>query len=157
MVNPKGGNNTGHVMAVITRSGRGKNAPTSSERQLVDDNQVMQEEEVPNNVVQPNEKVRIDIDDSVKETQEEFVKDLVTKIRSMNFETIKVTHQVSAIVHSMAPKLEDLSAFTIPCTIGSAKFDKALCDLWASINLMPYGFQEFGNWETKTHLYEWKG
>ncbi|XP_070049935.1 uncharacterized protein [Nicotiana tomentosiformis] len=67
-----------------------------------------------------------------------FMKDLVTNKRSMNFETIKVTHQVSAIMHSMAPKLEDPSAFTIPCAIGSAEFVKALCDLGASINLMPY-------------------
>ncbi|XP_070012714.1 uncharacterized protein [Nicotiana sylvestris] len=49
-----------------------------------------------------------------------------------------MTHQVSAIVHSMAPKLEDPGAFTIPRTIGSADFAKALCDLGASINLMPY-------------------
>ncbi|XP_070005310.1 uncharacterized protein [Nicotiana sylvestris] len=56
----------------------------------------------------------------------------------MECETIKMTHQVSAIVHSMAPKLEDSGAFTIPCTIGSADFAKALCDLGASINLMPY-------------------
>ncbi|XP_019253976.1 PREDICTED: uncharacterized protein LOC109232678 [Nicotiana attenuata] len=58
-----------------------------------------------------------------------FMKNLVTKKRSMNFETIKVTHQVSAIVHSMAPKLEDPEAFMIPCTIGSVEFDKDLCDL----------------------------
>ncbi|XP_070003263.1 uncharacterized protein [Nicotiana sylvestris] len=38
----------------------------------------------------------------------------------------------------MAPKLEDPGAFTIPCTIGSAAFAKALCDLGESINLMPY-------------------
>ncbi|XP_070031788.1 uncharacterized protein [Nicotiana tomentosiformis] len=69
---------------------------------------------------------------------EKFMKDFVTKKRSMNCETIKMTHQVSAIVHSMAPKLEDHSAFTIPCTIGSADFAKALCDLGA----------------TKTHIYE---
>ncbi|XP_070003543.1 uncharacterized protein [Nicotiana sylvestris] len=56
----------------------------------------------------------------------------------MDCETIKITHQVSAIVHSIAPKLEDPAAFTIPCTIGSADFAKALCDLEASINLMPY-------------------
>ncbi|XP_070005679.1 uncharacterized protein [Nicotiana sylvestris] len=56
----------------------------------------------------------------------------------MNFETIKMKHQVSTIVHSMAPKLEDPGAFTIPCTIGSADFAKALCDLGASINLMLY-------------------
>ncbi|XP_070049391.1 uncharacterized protein [Nicotiana tomentosiformis] len=60
------------------------------------------------------------------------------KKRLMNCETIKMTHQVSAIVHLMAPKLEDPGAFTIPCTIGSTGFAKALYDLGASINLMPY-------------------
>ncbi|XP_070045837.1 uncharacterized protein [Nicotiana tomentosiformis] len=67
-----------------------------------------------------------------------FMKDLMTKKRSMNCETIKMKHQVSAIVHSMALKLEDPNAFTIPCTIGSADFSKALCDLGETINLMPY-------------------
>ncbi|XP_070032942.1 uncharacterized protein [Nicotiana tomentosiformis] len=67
-----------------------------------------------------------------------FIKDLVTKKQSMNFETIKVTHQVSAIVHSMAHKLENLGAFMIPCTIGSSESAKSLCDLGASIKLMSY-------------------
>ncbi|XP_070030817.1 uncharacterized protein [Nicotiana sylvestris] len=67
-----------------------------------------------------------------------FMRDLVNKKRSMDCETIKMTHQVSAIVQLMAPKLEDHDAFTIPCAIGSADFAKALCDLGASINLMPY-------------------
>nr|XP_009759007.1 PREDICTED: uncharacterized protein LOC104211617 [Nicotiana sylvestris] len=67
-----------------------------------------------------------------------FMKDLVKKTRSMNHETIKMTHLVSAIVYSMAPKIEDLDAFTIPCTVGSVDFANALCDLGASINLMPY-------------------
>ncbi|XP_070057308.1 uncharacterized protein [Nicotiana tomentosiformis] len=67
-----------------------------------------------------------------------FMKDLVTKKRSINYETIKMSHQVSAIVHSMAPKLKDPNAFTIPCTIGSVDFAKALCDLGAIINLIPY-------------------
>ncbi|XP_070017607.1 uncharacterized protein [Nicotiana sylvestris] len=67
-----------------------------------------------------------------------FMKDLVIKRTSMNCETINMTHQVSAVVHSMCPKLEDLGVFTIPCTIGNADFAKALSDLGESINLMPY-------------------
>ncbi|XP_070007005.1 uncharacterized protein [Nicotiana sylvestris] len=67
-----------------------------------------------------------------------FMKDWVTKKISMNCETIKMTHQVSAIVHSMAPKFEDPGTFTIPCTIRSVDFAKALCDLGENINLMPY-------------------
>ncbi|XP_070007486.1 uncharacterized protein [Nicotiana sylvestris] len=209
VVNPKGGNNMAHVMAVTTGSGRSGNAPTAYQRQLVDDEKVVQEEEIPNNVVQPNDEVQIGIGYNVEETEEEvspsrdhiidipesvmekakvplpkppppypqrlskkngenqfkkfiqmmkslsinvplvealeemsgyatFMKDLVIKKRSMNFETIKVTYQVSAIVHSMAPKLEDPDAFMILCTIGNPEFARALCDLGASINLMRY-------------------
>ncbi|XP_070040070.1 uncharacterized protein [Nicotiana tomentosiformis] len=171
--------------------------------------EVVQEDEIPSNVVQANEEVKIDIDENVEETQEDvnpsrehvidipeptmpkanepmprppppypqrlakknsenqfkkfidmmkslsinvplvealeqisdyamFIKYLVTKKRSMNCDTIKMTHKVSAIVHSVAPKLEYPGAFAIPCTIGSADFAKALCDLGVSINLMPY-------------------
>ena len=38
---------------------------------------------------------------------------------------------------SLVQKKEDPGAFTIPCTIGLLHFAKALCDLGASINLMP--------------------
>ncbi|XP_070055126.1 uncharacterized protein [Nicotiana tomentosiformis] len=67
-----------------------------------------------------------------------FMKDLATKKWSMNFETIKFTHQLSEIMYSMAPKLEYPGAFTIHCTIRSAEFAKALCDLGEIINLMSY-------------------
>ncbi|XP_070014286.1 uncharacterized protein [Nicotiana sylvestris] len=81
------------------------------------------------------------------------IKDLVIKKRSMNCETLKMKHQVSEIVHSMAPKLEYPDAFTIPCTIGSADFAKALCDLGASINLMPYSiFKTLAIGQPKTAL-----
>ncbi|XP_070047226.1 uncharacterized protein [Nicotiana tomentosiformis] len=70
VVNPKGGNNMGHAMAVTTRSGKGGDATTSSQRKIVDD-EVIQEDEIPNNVVKANDEVRIDIDDNMEETQEE--------------------------------------------------------------------------------------
>ncbi|XP_022880958.1 uncharacterized protein LOC111398263 [Olea europaea var. sylvestris] len=35
-------------------------------------------------------------------------------------------------------KCKDPSMFTIPCTIGDTKFEKAMLDLGASINIMPY-------------------
>lgn len=67
-----------------------------------------------------------------------FMKVLMTKKQPMNLGTIKVTHQVSAIVHSISLNLEDTGAFTVPCTIENVEFAKSLCDLRASINLMPY-------------------
>ncbi|XP_070052073.1 uncharacterized protein [Nicotiana tomentosiformis] len=205
VVNLKGGNNTGHAMAVTTRSGRGGVASTSNLRKIVNDDVVVQEEDEPRNDENMNNEVRIDIDENIEETQDDvnpfrehvidildpvvpkakapfprppppypqrlakqnnenqfkkfidmmkslstnvplvealeqmpgyakFMKDLVTKKRSMNCETIKMTYQVSAIVHSKAPNLEDPGAFTIPCTIDSANFAKALCDFGESIN-----------------------
>lgn len=38
--------------------------------------------------------------------------------------------------NTMVGKQKDPGAFIIPCTIGVFKFEKALCDLSASINLM---------------------
>ena len=38
----------------------------------------------------------------------------------------------------LPPKLKDPGSFTIPCTIGKTRFGKAMLDLGASINVMPY-------------------
>ncbi|XP_075088525.1 uncharacterized protein LOC142170498 [Nicotiana tabacum] len=43
----------------------------------------------------------------------------------------------AAMRRPIAEKLSDPGSFTIPCTIGNYAFSKALCDLGASINLMP--------------------
>ena len=67
-----------------------------------------------------------------------FMKDLVTKKRSVTFEDNNRLQHCSAIATtSLVQKKEDPGAFTIPCTVGSLHFVKALCDLGASINLMP--------------------
>ncbi|KAK4721407.1 hypothetical protein R3W88_011640 [Solanum pinnatisectum] len=48
-------------------------------------------------------------------------------------------------------KKEDPGAFIILCTIGMLQFAKALCDLGASINLMPYAiYKQLGLGEPKT-------
>ena len=53
-------------------------------------------------------------------------------------ETISLVEKCSAIFQQKLPtKLKDPGSFTIPCTIGEHFFGKALCDLGASINLMP--------------------
>nr|XP_009598431.1 uncharacterized protein LOC104094257 [Nicotiana tomentosiformis] len=51
---------------------------------------------------------------------------------------LKQIQTCSAVVsRTIAEKLSDPGSFTIPCTIGSYAFANALCDLGASINLMP--------------------
>ena len=55
-----------------------------------------------------------------------------------DYETVALTEECSAILQNkLPPKLKDLGSFTIPCTIGDQFIGKALCDLGASINLMP--------------------
>ena len=67
-----------------------------------------------------------------------FMKDLVTKKRSVTFEDDdRLQHCSSIATRSLVQKKEDPGAFTIPCTVGSLHFAEALCDLEASINLMP--------------------
>ena len=67
-----------------------------------------------------------------------FMKDLVTKKRSVTFEDDDRLQNRSAIAtRSLIQKKEDHGAFTIPCTIGLLHFAKALFDLGEIINLMP--------------------
>ena len=68
-----------------------------------------------------------------------FMKDILSQKRRLaDFETINLTEEYSAILQRKLPqKLKDPGSFTIPCTIGNAIFERALCDLGASINLMP--------------------
>ncbi|XP_062113998.1 uncharacterized protein LOC133825010 [Humulus lupulus] len=68
-----------------------------------------------------------------------FMKDILSKKRKMeDFETVALTEECSAILQKkLPPKLRDPGSFTIPCTIGRIEGINALCDLGASINLMP--------------------
>ncbi|XP_047253815.1 uncharacterized protein LOC107844736 [Capsicum annuum] len=67
-----------------------------------------------------------------------FIKELVTKKRMVRYEPVDNLHHYSVVsTRSLAQKKVDPGAFTIPCIIESLDFDKALCDLGASINLMP--------------------
>nr|XP_009613761.1 uncharacterized protein LOC104106828 [Nicotiana tomentosiformis]XP_016479151.1 PREDICTED: uncharacterized protein LOC107800489 [Nicotiana tabacum] len=67
-----------------------------------------------------------------------YLKDLITKRKTINNEVVSVTHRVSSIIATTAVQnKEDSGAFTIPCTIGLHDFAQTLCDNGASINLMP--------------------
>ncbi|PHT36202.1 hypothetical protein CQW23_23902 [Capsicum baccatum] len=67
-----------------------------------------------------------------------FMKDLLTKKWAASYELKDTVHHCSAIAtRSLVQKKADPGAFTIPCTVGSMNFAKALCDLGASINLIP--------------------
>ena len=81
-----------------------------------------------------------------------FMKEILSKKRKLgDFETVALTEESSAIIQRKLPqKLKDPGSFHIPCVIGNLIFEKALCDLGASINLMPLSlFRKLGLGEAK--------
>ncbi|RTK47977.1 hypothetical protein DRJ87_15610, partial [Enterococcus faecalis] len=68
-----------------------------------------------------------------------FLKELINKKRNWNEkETVMLSEECSALIKKgLPPKLEDPGGFFLPCTIGSLFINKGMCDLGASINLIP--------------------
>ncbi|XP_069147139.1 uncharacterized protein [Solanum lycopersicum] len=129
--NPKNG---AHCMTITTRGGR----------QTIDPPMPSTEENLSINV--PLVEALEQMPDYAK-----FMKDLVTKKRSVIFEDNDRLHHCSAIAtRSLVQQKEDPGAFTIPCTVGSFHFAKALCDLGAIIKLMPLSINnKLGLWDPK--------
>ena len=81
-----------------------------------------------------------------------FMKDILSrKIRLSEFETVNLTEECSAVLQrKLLHKMKDLGSFIIPCKIGNSIFERALCDLGASINLMPLSiFRRLGLGEAR--------
>ncbi|XP_068323273.1 uncharacterized protein [Pyrus communis] len=67
-----------------------------------------------------------------------FMKDILSKKRKFSdHEKIQLTEECNAIVQRKLPlKQKDRGSFKIPCIIGTNLFEKVLCDLGSSINLL---------------------
>ncbi|XP_073041901.1 uncharacterized protein [Primulina eburnea] len=81
-----------------------------------------------------------------------FLKDILANKRKLeDHMTVKLTENCSALVQNqIPPKIKDPGSFSIPCMIVDVVFHKALCDLGASINLMPLSmFRKLGLGEPK--------
>ena len=87
-------------------------------------------------------KVNIPLLDMMKQvpTYAKFLKDLCTVKRGFNVtKKAFLTEQVSAIIQSKSPvKYKDPGCPTISVNIGGVNVEKALLDLGASVNLLPY-------------------
>ncbi|XP_071921868.1 uncharacterized protein [Coffea arabica] len=116
-VNPKE-----HVKAITLRSGRQLEDPPVEE--VENDENEKQEEKQRNQEIPSYAK---------------FLKEIMTRKRKLeDCETIALTEECSAIIQNkLPPKLKDPGSFSIPCTIGNIDFSKALCDLGASVSLIP--------------------
>ena len=87
-------------------------------------------------------KVNIPLLDMIKQvlTYAKFLKDLCTLKRGLNVDkTTFLIKQVSSIIQHKTPvKYKDPWSPTISVNIGGTCVDKALLDLGASVNLLPY-------------------
>ena len=68
-----------------------------------------------------------------------YLKEILNNKRKIDDDgTVALTEECSAIIQNkMPPKLKDPGSFSIPCVIGNHIIDKALCDLGASVSLIP--------------------
>ncbi|XP_061347983.1 uncharacterized protein LOC133293432 [Gastrolobium bilobum] len=73
-----------------------------------------------------------------------FLKETLSKKRKLTEdEPVTLTKECSAILQkNLPPKLKDPGTFSILCTIGKTTIEKVLCDLGASINVMPLTLKE---------------
>ena len=68
-----------------------------------------------------------------------FLKDIIRhKSKLEDYDLVSLIEESKAMYSKSPPKLKDLGSFTVPCAIGGTHFDKALCDIGASVSLMPY-------------------
>src|SRR3954466_6011710 len=69
-----------------------------------------------------------------------FLKEIISnKKRLREHETVMLTEDSSALLRKhLPPKLNDAGCFSIPVLIGETFCNNALCDLGASVNIMPY-------------------
>jgi len=85
-------------------------------------------------------KVNIPLVDALTEIMgyTKYMKELVTKNRVIDCEIIEMSQACCAVMtKNVVLKKDDLKAFTIPCTICACNFAISLCDIGASINLIP--------------------
>ncbi|XP_057444357.1 uncharacterized protein LOC130736557 [Lotus japonicus] len=108
-------------------------------------------EEVDKGILEIFKKVEVNIPllDALKKIPRyaKFLKELCTQKRKLKGnERVRMGRNVSAIigkdgkpapVSDVPEKCEDPSTFSVPCVIGDTKFESAMLDLGASINVMP--------------------
>ncbi|CAN6567565.1 unnamed protein product [Malus baccata var. baccata] len=140
-----------NVLNLPNLSPKGKNVSNSVHTNVFPSNvpfpsRFMQtkKEEAEKDILETFRKVQVNIPllDAIKQVPRyaKFLKELCTTRKRMSTkEVVKVGENVSAILQrKLPPKCKDPGSFTIPCVIGNTRFESAMLDLGASINVMPY-------------------
>ncbi|KAG9453133.1 hypothetical protein H6P81_006037 [Aristolochia fimbriata] len=130
-INPKE-----QVKAITLRSGKTLEEHQTKEQPTMEAKGAQKGEEE-----KEKEKINIPLLEALKQIPiyGKFLKEVLSGKRKIEEKgTIVLNENCSAILKNELPrKLKDPGSFSIPCEIGSNKFANALCDLGASVNLMP--------------------
>jgi len=117
-------------------------------------------EEVDREILETFRKVEVNIPllDAIKQILRyaKFLKELCThKRRLKSNEKISMGRNVSALIGKSVPqipeKCKDPGTFCVPCIIGNNKFENAMLDLGASINVMPLSIFKSFSWTPATY------
>ncbi|XP_058746388.1 uncharacterized protein LOC131619293 [Vicia villosa] len=129
VTNPRDNN---HVNAMTTRSNKSKETPKKNSEE--EDLLIEVDLEIKKNVGTSQEEALEQMP-----TYAKFMKDIISKKRTIDSDPIILTETCSAILQSMKipVKKKDRGSVTIPCTIGDRSFKKARIDLGTSVSLMP--------------------
>ncbi|KAL4626730.1 hypothetical protein ACB092_05G118700 [Castanea dentata] len=144
-----------NTSAIVLRSGKEveiseKADPTSSkqekEKNVVTDKDITNDDEVPKHLYETFCRCEVNIPflDTIKKVPcyAKFLKELCTNKRKQKLKgcsKVRVGENVFAVIQrKLLAKCKDPSMFTISCTIGNTQLEKAMLDLGASINVMPY-------------------
>lgn len=75
----------------------------------------------------------------LNQTYNKFFKDAVLEKKKTLQCMVLLTHECSAIIQNkiVVKKLDDPGSFTLPFALGPISFGYCLCDLGASVSLMP--------------------
>jgi hypothetical protein len=80
------------------------------------------------------------LDDLQVPTYSRYFKDILAnkyEIATLWVDHVKMSEECSVAIANGLEKQKDPGCPTIPCSVGSFKFEKALCDLGASVSVMP--------------------
>ncbi|KAL2251539.1 UNVERIFIED_CONTAM: hypothetical protein Sindi_2276200 [Sesamum indicum] len=109
---------------------------------------MLKEEEEEKEILETLLKVEVNIPlhNAIKQISRyaKFLKELCTnKSKLRDNERVSMGENVSAFLQrKLPPKCNDPGTFSIPCKIGKIGIEKAMCDLGASINIMPLTIYE---------------
>jgi hypothetical protein len=73
-------------------------------------------------------------------TYSRYFKDILAnkyEIATLRVDHVKMSEECSAAIANGLEKQKDPGCPTIPCSVGSFNFEKALCDLGASVSVIP--------------------